>query len=65
MLQGSPEDVRKAVVDCVKMAVGGKAGYIVASGCSLPTETPFANIHAMVDAVREIGWPVKERKWKS
>jgi uroporphyrinogen decarboxylase len=31
---------------------------IVASGCSLPVETPFANIDAMLDAVREIGWPV-------
>jgi uroporphyrinogen decarboxylase len=30
---------------------------VVASGCSLPTETPFANIDAMLDAVREIGYP--------
>ena len=35
-------------------------GYIVASGCSLPTETPFENIHAMLDAVREIGFPVAD-----
>ena len=30
----------------------------MASGCSLPVETPFSNIDAMLDAVREIGWPV-------
>jgi uroporphyrinogen decarboxylase len=33
-------------------------GHIVASGCSLPTDTPFENIDAMLDAVREIGYPV-------
>ena len=30
----------------------------MASGCSLPVETPFSNIDAMLDAVREIAWPV-------
>lgn len=59
MLQGTPEDVRAAVTECVKKAHDNPRGYIVASGCSLPTETPFANIHAMLDTVREIGWPVR------
>lgn len=58
MLQGRPEDVRRAVIECVALAGHSPKGYIVASGCSLPTETPFANIQAMMDAVREIGWPV-------
>jgi uroporphyrinogen decarboxylase len=59
MLQGTPDDVRRAVFDCVAQAGGSPRGLIVASGCSLPTETPFANIQAMMDAVREIGWPVR------
>ncbi|HWR56690.1 MAG: uroporphyrinogen decarboxylase family protein [Bacillota bacterium] len=59
MLQGTPADVRRAVYHCVAQAYDNPRGYIVASGCSLPTETPFANIHAMLDAVREIGYPVK------
>jgi len=58
MLQGTPQDVRKAVFECALKAYDNPKGYIVASGCSLPTETPFENIHAMMDAVREIGWPV-------
>lgn len=58
MLQGTPADVRKAVIECVKEAYDNPKGFIVASGCSLPTETPFANIDAMLDAVREIGYPV-------
>lgn len=59
MLQGTPEEVRAAVRDCVSKAHGNPKGHIVASGCSLPVETPFENIDAMLDAVREIGWPVK------
>ncbi|MBI1921046.1 MAG: uroporphyrinogen decarboxylase family protein [Geobacter sp.] len=62
MLQGTPADVRRGVIDCVCVAHDSPKGYIVASGCSLPTETPFANIHAMMDAVREIGWPVRPEK---
>jgi uroporphyrinogen decarboxylase len=58
LLQGSPEEVRYAVIDCVKKAYDNPKGYIVASGCSLPTETPFENIHAMLNTVREIGYPV-------
>jgi len=58
MLQGTPEEVRTAVRDCVRKAHDNPKGLIVASGCSLPVETPFANIDAMLDAVREIGCPV-------
>ena len=60
LLQGTKEDVRKAVRLCVAKAHDNPKGLIVASGCSLATETPFENIHAMMDAVREIGWPVKK-----
>lgn len=62
LLQGTPADVRQAVRDCVRQAHATPKGYIVASGCSLPTETPFANIDAMLDAVREIGWPIKKEQ---
>ena len=59
MLLGSREDVKQATIDCVKAAHDSPKGLIVASGCSLPTETPFENIHQMLDTVREIGYPVK------
>lgn len=61
MLQGTVAQVRRATLDCVAQGYDNPKGFIVASGCSLPTETPFANIHAMLDAVREAGWPVKEQ----
>lgn len=59
MLEGTVETVREATVACVKKAYNSPKGLIVASGCSLPTETPFENIHAMIDTVRRIGNPFK------
>ena len=58
LLQGTVEQVRQAVRRCVWQAWDSPKGFIVASGCSLPVETPFQNIDAMMDAAREIGWPV-------
>lgn len=58
MLQGTPSEVRRAVRRCVRKAHQNPRGLIVASGCSLPVDTPFSNIDAMLHAVREIGWPV-------
>jgi len=59
MLQGTPRGVRAAVRRVVAGAGDSPGGLVVASGCSLPTETPFANIDAMLDAVREIGHPFR------
>jgi len=57
MLQGSREDIWREVYRCVAAAHDNPRGFVVASGCSLPTETPLENIDAMLDAVREIGDP--------
>jgi uroporphyrinogen decarboxylase len=65
MLQGTPADVRVAVLDCVEKGGGSPRGYTVASGCSLPTETPLANIDAMMAAVAEIGFPVTAERLRA
>jgi uroporphyrinogen decarboxylase len=62
MLLGTPSEVRRETLACIRKAHDNPKGFIVASGCSLPTEVPFANIQAMVDTVREVGWPVTEEK---
>jgi len=62
MLQGSVRDVKRVTLDCIRKAHDSPKGYIVASGCSLPTETPFENIHGMLDVVREVGYPVNVEK---
>lgn len=65
MLEGTKDLVRCATIECIKKAYDNPKGYIVASGCSLPTETPFENIHAMLDTVREVGYPVNSRLLES
>ncbi|WP_243375169.1 uroporphyrinogen decarboxylase family protein [Geotalea sp. SG265] len=52
MLQGAVEDVRRATLSCLREAHDNPKGFIVASGCSLPTEAPFENIEAMMETVR-------------
>jgi uroporphyrinogen decarboxylase len=55
--EGPREMIREAVRRCVRQAADNPKGFIVASGCSLPVETPFAHIEEMVRATEELGWP--------
>ena len=48
--QGSEQDVKNSVLKCIKSA--GEKGYIVSSSCGLHSGTPFKNVHAMVEAVK-------------
>lgn len=61
---GNPKDVRINVLEGILEAYDSPKGYIVMSGCSLPIDTPFENIDAMVDVVREVGYPVEPDKVK-
>lgn len=46
MLNGSPEDIKKASEECIEKA-GGR-GFILSSGCEIPKDTPPENVEAMV-----------------
>jgi uroporphyrinogen decarboxylase len=59
MLEGTQDDVKTAVRKCIREGYDSPKGVIIASGCSLPTETPFENILTMIETVREAGYPVK------
>jgi MtaA/CmuA family methyltransferase len=48
MLQGSPKDVRKAVLHCVR--TGGPRSFIMA-GCEIPDGTPGENLLALAQAL--------------
>lgn len=58
MYGGTPNDVRLRTLECIRDGYDSPKGYVVMSGCSLPVETPFENIDAMMDVVREVGYPV-------
>lgn len=54
LLNGSVEDVRNEVIECIKTAAPG-GGYILASDHSLHDEIPIENIFALYEAGREFG----------
>lgn len=62
MYSGTPLDVRLKTLECIRDAYDSPKGYVVMSGCSLPVETPLENIQAMMDTVREVGYPVDPGK---
>lgn len=58
MYSGSPLEVRLKTLACIREGYDSPKGYVVMSGCSLPVETPLENIQAMMDTVRDVGYPV-------
>jgi uroporphyrinogen decarboxylase len=46
----TPEDVEREIADALQQTNGGR-GLIVAPGCTVPTETPPANLDAFKQAV--------------
>lgn len=63
LLFGSP-------LECVneakeRMAAGGKEGYILSPGCDLPFDTPFYNLEAIGDYVRDGKEPDKNAGYTS
>ncbi|MGI6755947.1 MAG: uroporphyrinogen decarboxylase family protein [Atopobiaceae bacterium] len=65
MYMGTPLDVRISTLESIRDGYDNPKGYMVMSGCSLPVETPFANIDMMMDTVREVGYPVDPEKIES
>jgi uroporphyrinogen decarboxylase len=66
MALGTPEDVRKNVIECLLKGVGNPKGYILGLGCALPINTPLENIHSLVAAAREYGrWPIDLERLRS
>ncbi len=52
MLQGTPEDVYAATVECMRL---GGPRAISAAGCEIPDGTPHENLRAQARALREYG----------
>ncbi|HTX53589.1 MAG TPA: uroporphyrinogen decarboxylase family protein [Candidatus Baltobacteraceae bacterium] len=52
--QGDPADVAAAAQQALTAAVG-KRRFILGSGCTLPVETPFANVDALIVAP-QLSW---------
>ena len=48
MKDSTPEDVKKACIDCIEKS-GAAEGYVMMPGCDLPPDAPLENVKAMVD----------------
>jgi uroporphyrinogen decarboxylase len=52
LLGGTPADVRAEAERCLADCGDSPRGFILASGCEVPIETPPENIHALIDVAR-------------
>ena len=55
MFLGTPADAEANVKECLRKAYDNPGGFILGLGCGMPTNTPPANIHALVAAARKYG----------
>lgn len=51
--RGTPAEVRAGTSGLLSTFAGGR--LVVGAGCALPAETPDANVHALVNASRQLG----------
>jgi MtaA/CmuA family methyltransferase len=51
--KGTEKEIEESVKKCISSA--GKRGYILSSSCGLHSQTPFKNVHAMVEYSRKYG----------
>lgn len=58
-LEGTPEEVEQATMQCIKDAAEG-GGYIASGGCEIPGDTPPQNILTFIQTVRKYGkYPIR------
>ncbi len=61
MVSGSPEDVRREALECLRIAAPG-GGFILSTDHSLHDDVPLANIHAYIEVAKEYGrYPLRPR----
>lgn len=59
MVTGTPEDVKREALECLKVAAHG-GGYVLATDHSLHDDIPLENIRAYIEVAREHGkYPLK------
>lgn len=62
IFSGTPDLVRLRTLEGIAECYDSPMGYMPMSGCSLPVESPLENIQAMMDTVRDVGYPVDPEK---
>ncbi len=53
---GTPDIIYNEVTQLVKRSIHARRGYIAATGCEVPVNTPRGNVIAFINAAKEAGW---------
>ncbi len=64
LMKGNREQIYAESKECLRKAYDNPKGYILASGCGVPPDTPPENILAFMDAARIYGrYPLEPESW--
>jgi uroporphyrinogen decarboxylase len=55
LLGGTPESVRREAEKCLADAGDSPRGFILATGCEVPIESPPENVFALIETARRAG----------
>ena len=65
ILQGTPESIEQAVIDCFRKCWDNPCGFTIAPGCDIPVQTSLENIDAYMRAARKCAkYPVQPSNWE-
>jgi uroporphyrinogen decarboxylase len=52
----SPTAITSEIKELVRHSMHAPKGYVAATGCEIPVQTPRENVKAFVNAAKEVGW---------
>ena len=65
ILNGTPESIEQAVIDCFRKCWDNPRGFTIAPGCDIPVTTSLENIDAYMRAARKCAkYPVQPSNWE-
>ena len=65
ILEGTPDSIQEAVIDCFRKCWDNPCGFTIAPGCDIPIQAPLENIDAYMKAARMCArYPVQPSNWE-
>ena len=65
ILEGTPDSIQAAVIDCFRKCWDNPCGFTIAPGCDIPVQAPLENIDAYMKAARMCAkYPVQPSNWE-
>ena len=56
MAFSSPTVITSEIKELVRRSMHAPKGYVAATGCEIPVQTPRENVKAFINAAKEVGW---------